>query len=282
MNANELVARIYDLAPAPRAALKLIGLLGHPSISNEDIVASLKCDNVLTAKLLKTCNSSFYGLSERVASVEQAVFVLGHQQIMQIVLSLAFNSLMTVPLHGYAIEKDELWRHSLVTALTCERLMKTGLPVESEPAIAFTSGLLHDIGKLALNDVLTPHYQKAIRLRINENGFSRIEAEHDAIGTDHAEVGACLLNAWNLPDDIVEAVGHHHAPEIRPRPRLSAVVHVADCLANTYGSTAGWDAMATRIAAVSDALDLTSERVEKLLATIHEAVDEVAHFEHLS
>jgi len=73
MNANDLIAKVKNLAPVSHAALNLVGLLDQPAISNEDIVHVLKFDNVLTAKLLRACNSPFFGLEEPVSSVEQAV-----------------------------------------------------------------------------------------------------------------------------------------------------------------------------------------------------------------
>jgi HD-like signal output (HDOD) protein len=100
MTANELIAQVKHLAPVSNAAMNLMGMLDRPGIGNEDVVQVLKFDNVLTAKLLRACNSPFYGLEEPVSSVEQAVFILGHQQILHIVLSIAFSSSMVTPLPG--------------------------------------------------------------------------------------------------------------------------------------------------------------------------------------
>ena len=113
MTATEIIHKVKNLPPVSQAALKLVNLLEQASISNDEIVAVIKCDNVLTAKLLRACNSPYFGLDDPVASVDQAVLLLGHQQILHIVLTLAFGSAMVVPLPGYAVEANELWRHSL-------------------------------------------------------------------------------------------------------------------------------------------------------------------------
>lgn len=273
MTASELVEKVKNLAPAPHTALKLVALLDRPAVDNEEIVQVLKFDNVLTAKLLRACNSPFYGFSEPVASVEQAVLILGHQQILRLLFAIAFNSTMSLPLPGYAGEAKELWRHSLVTALACETLANDELPVEAESAVAFTAGLLHDMGKLALNQVLEEGAQQAIRLRIREYGQSWSEAEQQVIGTDHAEVGALLLQKWKLPEEIVEAAANHHHPVCKPRPRLSSVVHSADCLAHLMGSTFGWEAFAVRVDDnVADALHLTPAKVEEFLVSAHSSL----------
>src|SRR5689334_15448869 len=101
MNSRELVARIKNLPPASQAATRLVNLLGQKTVSNEDLVEVLSCDSVLTAKLLRACNSPISGLMEPVSSVDQAVFILGHDQILQLVLSLGFGKTMAVRLTGY-------------------------------------------------------------------------------------------------------------------------------------------------------------------------------------
>jgi putative nucleotidyltransferase with HDIG domain len=279
MTPRELVGRVKNLPAVSHAALKLVSLLDQPAVSNEDVVEVLKYDNVLTAKLLRSCNSPYFGLEESVSSVEQAVFILGHQQILHVVLSLAFGGAMSTPLPGYGTEAKELWSHSLQTALAGEIVVRRGIPLDVEPAVAFTAGLLHDIGKLVFNHVLTPDVLASIRSRITEGGLARTEAEKEIIGTDHAEVGACLLEQWRLPETIIEAVAHHHAPVAAPKPRLSVVVHTANCLAHFVGSTPGWEGFAFRVdAAALSALNITPENLQDMMIPVHESAKKVEQF----
>jgi HD-like signal output (HDOD) protein len=169
MTAHELVAKVKNLPPVSQAALKLVNLLDQPAVSNSEVVLVLKCDNVLTAKLLRACNSPYFGLSEPISSVDQAVLILGHQQILHIVLTLAFGSAMVVPLPGYAVEAKELWRHSLITATAAEVLVDDLTELNVETPVAFTVGLLHDIGKLVLGQALTPDLQAAVRNRVERH-----------------------------------------------------------------------------------------------------------------
>jgi putative nucleotidyltransferase with HDIG domain len=279
MTAQELVAKVKNLPPVSYAALKLVNLLDQSAVSNDEVVQVLKCDNVLTAKLLRACNSPYFGLEEPVSSVDQAVFLLGHQQILHIVLTLAFGSAMVVPLPGYAVEANELWRHSLITATAAEIVAAEITDLNVEPAVAFTVGLLHDIGKLVLGQVLTPEYQAVIRHCIEQDKNFRVEAEKAVLGTDHSEVGACLLLDWRLPDEIVEAVGNHHHPLLEPRPRLSVVTHLANCIAHLAGSAPGWDGYAVRVDdRVITAFDLTGDKLENMVIAVRESFDRVDQF----
>ncbi len=246
MTASELIGKVKNLAPVSHSALKLVALLDQPAISNEDIVQVLKYDNVLTAKLLRACNSPYFGLEEPVASVEQAVLMLGHQQILHIALSIAFSSNMA-PLAGHAADANDLWQHSLLAALAAENMARSGNAVSFDPPIAFTAGLLHDIGKVVMNHVLTEDEETRIRTQTTQQQRTRSEAERAVVGVDHAEVGRCLLITWHLPEDIIEAVANHHRPACRPEPKLSAVVHAADALAHLVGANPGWDDFTARV-----------------------------------
>lgn len=277
--ANELVSHVKNLPPISQAALRLVSLLDQPTVSNDDVVAVLRYDNVLTAKLLRACNSPYFGLEEPVRSVDQAVLILGHQQILHIVLTLAFGGAMMTPLPGYAVESNELWQHSLTTAMAAEVIANEYPEFGAETSVAFTAGLLHDIGKLVLGQALTPDSQQAIRNLISRGQQSRVEAEYQVLGTDHAEVGANLLESWRVPGDIVEAVAHHHAPVLEPQPQLSVVTHVANCVAHLVGSAPGWDAFAVPVEpAIIEQFGFGPEKIEMLIVQVRDSFERVDQF----
>lgn len=276
MRAADLIAKVKTLTPISQAALNLVTLLDRPETDNEDVVRVLKFDNVLTAKLLRACNSPIFAFEDPISSVDQAVLILGHQQILRIALSISFSSTMSAPLPGYAAQAKELWRHSLTTALAAENLARNNNAIEVHHSVAFTAGLLHDIGKLVLSQVLTPDFQSAIRTRVTQGGFSRAEAEKEVVGADHAEVGMVLLQSWRLPEDIVEAVANHHHPISRPEPRLSSVVHAANGVAHLIGSDLGWEVFAVRIdAGAVAALGIDRGRLDELMIAAHDSMSQV-------
>ena len=231
-----MIAKVRNLPPVSSVALELARLLEQPDASNEDIVALLKQDGVLTAKLLRACNSPMLGLDGQVASVDQAVLMLGYRQIFQMVSALAFRSTLSAALPAYDLEKEALWQHSLVTSHAAQLATNECLDFQADESVAFTAGLLHDIGKLITSQFITPEVKMAMRLKI-AHGCSLVEAERCLLGADHAEVGAALLYIWRLPEFIVEAVGMHHRPAIKPVPRLSALASLANSLAHAADAT---------------------------------------------
>jgi putative nucleotidyltransferase with HDIG domain len=281
--AQQLVDRVKNLPPVSQAALKLVNLLELPEADNDEIVNAIKCDNILTAKLLRACNSPYFGLEEPVSSVDQAVLILGHQQILHIVLTLAFGSAMVVPLPGYAVEASELWRHSLIAASAGEIISVEATGISVEKPVAFTVGLLHDIGKLVMSQALTPDIQASVRHKIDQEKISRSEAEKAVLGTDHGEVGACLLKSWLLPDMIIEAAANHHNPVFEPMPKLSSVTHLANCLAHLAGSSPGWDGFAVRVnPQVITALGIEESRLEGMVVEVRASFDKVDQFMSMS
>lgn len=282
MKAQEIVGRVRNLPPVSQAALRLVTLLEQPAISNEEIVEVLKCDNVLTAKLLRACNSPFFGLEEPVASVDQAVFLLGHQQILHIVLSLAFGGAMSVVLPQHAVEAEDLWRHSVTAAQAAECVTGAGLSVDVEPSVAFTVGLLHDLGKLVLSLALSSEQMAEIRARVALAGMTRSEAEMDVVGTDHAEVGGELLRLWRLPDNLVQGVRYHHQPRLDSPCALSVVAHVANAVAHEARSDqCGIFGSARLDPAVRDRFGLDDSRLSDWIERLRSQFEQIEHLMHL-
>lgn len=275
MTPADIINKVKNLPPVSQAALKLVSLLEQASISNEDIEQVIKCDNVLTAKLLRACNSPYFGLAEPVSTVDQAVLLLGHEQILHIVLTLAFGATMNVTNPAYAAEAAELWQHSLVTASAADVVASELFVAKFETNLAFTVGLLHDIGKLAMSQALTDGQKEQIRLLIENEKVSRSVAEKKILGTDHSEVGAALLKSWRLPAEIVEAVANHHQPRIEPEPALSSITYIGNALAHRAVPMPGADPHAAEIAPeVAAALNFSEERLNELVETVRAASED--------
>ncbi len=211
-------------------ALKLPGLLSQPFVHSDEVVKILRCDSVLTAKLLRVCNSASVGMRAPVSSIDQAVLLLGHNTIFRMVCALGYGGTMGFCHNQASVKANGLWNHSLAAACTTEALAVIGSDYNFEPQVAFTAGLLHDIGKLVLDQLLTPQNRLTIENLVAHEAASRADAEKEVFGVDHSDVGACLLRNWHLPEIIVEAVANHHHPVSMPRPQLSSVVAVADKL----------------------------------------------------
>ena len=279
MTAIALVQKVKNLPTVSHAALKLISLLDKPSVDNDEIVQIIKYDNVLTAKLLRACNAPSFGLGESVSSVDQAVLILGHTQIFHIVMTLAFGSVMTVSTLPYTIEMNELWEHSLVTAMASQIVLDEVPELNSEANIAFTANLLHDIGKMVLAQTVKTEELSEIRDRISRKQISGTEAEKEVLELDHAEVGAALLQSWRLPENICEAVGNHHRPVITTRPPLSVEVHLANAVAHRAKPPPGQSIHDTLIADnVATGLKINEEKLAGMAKTFGESSEQMDRF----
>jgi putative nucleotidyltransferase with HDIG domain len=268
MTAHELVAKARNLPQVSGAALKLVNLLDEADDSKEAIDV-IKSDALLTAKLLRLCNSSTMALAEPVSSVDHAILLLGHNQVLNLVLSLAFGKTMTCPLPGYAMEANDLWRHAFLTATAGEAIVNRGFYSGVEPSVAFTAGLLHDMGKLVMAQAMTGEAYSTFQKHLANSGAHGVTAEREVTGTDHAEVGACLLHVWRLPDLIIEAVANHHKPVLKPEPHLSALTHVADRVAHLADAKSAVQNLELRDEEeVVQALDLTQEDRAELIQLV--------------
>ena len=163
MTATELINQVKDLPTVSETARKLTRLLSETDAHRDELIRTIRCDNVITAKLLRACNSAASGLGNSVGSVDQAVLLLGDNAIYRMVVTIGFGAAMGFTLPGQAVEANGLWGHSLSTGMGAEYLTEGEDYGDFQPSIAFTAGLLHDIGKLILNQVLTPKWRAEIR-----------------------------------------------------------------------------------------------------------------------
>ena len=265
MNTETLIGKAPQLqAPSP-TVVRLLTLLDNPEADFEEIIATVSRDAALSVKLLSVCNSTSFGLAQEVSSVDQAVLYLGYGEIHRLVMALNFGGPLGVELSGYDMDAGTLWQHSLVTALLTPRVVGQSKGSGLDTSIAYTAGLVHDIGKLVIGQSLDAASRERIHQLVEAGEGSLLVVEKAVIGCDHAEVGACLLRQWRLPEVIVEAVEHHHHPPVADGARLSAVVHVADALAHQTGASPGWGSFAIVFhEAVLTALHLTGADLEAL------------------
>jgi putative nucleotidyltransferase with HDIG domain len=273
MTADEIIARVKNLPMVSETARKLTTQLNQPDLHSHDIVETLRCDNVLTAKLLRVCNSAASGLTEPVLSVDQALFLLGYNMIFRIVCAISFGGALGAAAPGYDTELNGLWTHSLNTGLAAEHLADVESYGNFLPSTAFTAGLLHDLGKTVIGRILTPKDRMEIRTKMAEESISRVEAEKAVLGADHCEVGACLLKKWFLPELIVDAVADHHSPVLRPSIQLSAVVYLANGAVHLSGVSPGWPAQAEQIKTnLAETLGMKMEKVEQIVSGVEGAM----------
>jgi len=229
---RRILTQVKAFPGMPATAARLLPLLQNPDSSASKIEDILRYDPGLTANILKLTNSAYFGLSSRVSSVRQAVMLLGWKRLMQLVMTMCMSALMKKSIPGYDLPRGELWRHSIAVSVAADLLVKS-LSVSDADEV-FTAALLHDIGKLILGDYVQDDLEN-IEVMVDK-GISFEVAEFIVLGTNHAHIGARILQSWALPQELVNAVSWHHDPESCDKYcLLSDVVHVANVVGRRVG-----------------------------------------------
>lgn len=224
----------------PGAAVKLLLLMDDPDINVAQIEAILGQDPGLMANILKLANSAYFGMPAKVGSIKQAVLILGLKRLVQIVIASCVSAIMDKPVLGYDLPPGALWYHSIGVSVAAEGLMKE-LKINAAEEI-FTAALLHDVGKLVVGGLIDNDFKK-MKKSLSQ-GMSFEEAEIVALGTNHAEVGAQILQQWSLPPVIVNAVRWHHSPESADSAdTMLDIIHVANVLCLMIGVGVGRDGL---------------------------------------
>lgn len=226
----ELVRGVEGLVTLSHVFVRINQLIDSPDSSMADIAKAVSQDPSFTVRLLRVANSSFYGFSSSIDTVDKAVSVIGTGRIRSLALSMSVASSFA-GLPNDLVSMDNFWRHSLYCAVIARILARRA--GKCDPEAVFTAGLLHDVGELVIFNRL-PEQAKEALLRVLDSvdDLPVFEAERQAMGFDHAQVGAELARQWNLPPMLTECIGFHHAiDEAQDYPREVALVHLANILA---------------------------------------------------
>lgn len=229
---KKLISRMDSLPSLPSLFLEIMREVESPYSSMHKIGEIISRDIGMTAKILQLVNSAFFGFRRHIASPAEAAELLGLETIKALVLSVKIFSQFDKS--GMKIfNADRIWGHSLATGIFARTIAAAENQERTVIDDAFMAGLLHDTGKLVLAANLSQQYQEAQTLS-RQHGSPIQEAEKQAFGVTHAEVGAYLLSLWGLPFPIVEAIAYHHHPGGCPQKEMGvlAAIHVANSLEN--------------------------------------------------
>ena len=203
--------------------------LASPQCNLGTVAEAIEKDPDLTARLLRLGNSSFYGFSSRLATVSEAIGLIGIQQVQDlIVASSIVEQFAGVP--ADFVNMESFWRHSLACGIGARVLaMERRIPKADK---FFVAGLLHDVGRLVLFSQSPTATQVIFETCRREKLLLR-EAEYRVLGYDHQAVGEALMRHWQYPVNLIQAVAYHHQPAAcKVAPDEAAVVHVSDHLVN--------------------------------------------------
>jgi HD-like signal output (HDOD) protein len=231
---DELVEEIAELRPLPAVATSILRLTEHDRFSAHELASAISADQALSAKLLRLSNSAYYGFPRQIGTVRDAVVLLGFRTVRSTTLASCVIGTLSGANH---LNYEEFWHFSVSTGMLAEMLARTeGVHQDT----AFTAGILHNIGLLAL-DQHHPELLEAALEHSVEHGVTRHEAELAVLGYTDAELGGALAEAWSFPEELAAAIRDHALPLVTlPDPRsLTAFVLRARLLVRSHGVADG-------------------------------------------
>jgi putative nucleotidyltransferase with HDIG domain len=257
----DVVRQIRDLPSLSAVVVELMSSIDNEETDVRALGQKIALDQALTAKTLRLANSSFYGMSTKVTTIDQAISVLGFHSIRTLVTACAVTSSFSAS--DSRVDFQAFWRHSVACAV-CAKLLASHLKLN--PAAAFTAGLLHDIGTLILANQLPEPYARMLAHRA-EHDCTIVLAEQAVFGFDHAAAGAALCAYWKFPVLIQDAVAQHHQADGGGAPTLALAVHAANTIAHALDLSEQEDDLAPPMShAVYAALALSDSQWDELLA----------------
>jgi len=259
------------LEPLPTSVTRLAALVvdGPPELA--DIVEIVQYDQAMTAVLLRSANSSWSASRTEITSVKDAVVRLGAGPVLSLALGVNVRARLDHAVPEYGLGEGDLWRHSVAASLAAELLAKRA--TLRPPAETPTAALLHDIGKLVMSRFVDPIDLRAITAA-REAGATRIAAEIEVLGVDHAELGGLIAQSWDLPESLVVGITHHHAPERVGEP-IAYGVHLADVIAKAAGAGPDDNAELETFAHAMGELGLTADAYDEVTGLVSDRLAEV-------
>jgi len=224
---EDIVREVKHLPSAPKVLPRLKELLSDGNSAMHDIVAFIRLDPGIAARVLQMANSAYFSKGVRCLAVDEAVNRVGYDQVYELVSVAVASQVLVRPLDVYGVEADELWKMSVACALAAEALAdRTG----QDRSVAYTIGLLHCVGMVAIDEWALRNSRP---LALKHAGFPReaVESERAVLGFTQAETGEALLKHWEFPNNISAPVRWQYAPRAAAgEVRMACLLHAAKWL----------------------------------------------------
>jgi putative nucleotidyltransferase with HDIG domain len=262
---REIEQALRALVPLSSAAQALIGIASDPNHKASELIRAIERDAHLTIRVIEIANSSAFAPSSPIESVDRAVRMLGERAVVAAALEIGAEWLHA-PMRGYGAQA-RLFEDGLKTAVAAAQVARRVREDDLAP-VAYTAGLLHDVGKVVLSAFLEPRLQAMLEAHAADPTGDWLAIERSVVGTTHCEVGAQVALQFKLPAALGAAIAHHHDPSAaEPKHRrLVEIIHVADVVQAMLGGSDSVDALAYRLdPAVLTALELDDETFGEIL-----------------
>jgi HD-like signal output (HDOD) protein len=238
MQVRERVKSIETMPSVPQVFLPLLDMLNLPPdlVKLDEVVKLVSYDNTIAAQCLRIASSPLFGLAKSPDTIKAAVISLGLRRVQTILLTCCMGK--AFPAKNWALDPIVFWRHSLGCAMVCRKFSEKLRAEDNEKA--YMAGLMHDIGFLVNCMVFAKEFAPAVKFAL-EQQVPFDNAERTLMGFTHCDSGRALADLWNLSDDMIQVIAHHHDPERSTSARpLVALVHLSDLLCRMRGLGYGY------------------------------------------
>lgn len=225
---DDIVSSIRSVPVAPEVLPKLQARLMNVDTDVHDLTDLIKLDSGLTSSILRVSNSAYYGRDSQISDVAESITLIGYQETLRMVARCSYSTVMKEPLKAYGIPGQQLWCEAVISAIAMEKLCeRTG----AESAEGYVSGLLHAIGRVAINDFIVRSGRLVSPPPLG-NAQAMAEWEVKASGFHSGLVGGAMLRKWRFAKDTIEAVERQYATTLRPdEPMLCCLLPLAVAMA---------------------------------------------------
>lgn len=224
---------IDKLQPIPQTALKILRMVQSSNYHTDDIVKELSTDQVLSGQTLKMCNSVLFSGTQKIDTLKNAVLILGESYLLKSLITAAVDTYYNRRgSSSYSLCKGGLFFHAVSTALAAEKIAQ--ITKKADPNLANTAGLMHDIGKVVLDQLLSDSYPLFFR---NLKTKTALETEKKIIGLTHCDSGKYLAKKWKFSDALSDVVEFHHSPEkAQNNKEIVSIIFLADFLMSRFNT----------------------------------------------
>lgn len=269
------IEQIENLPTLPEVANKLLKIINDPTTTAVDVANLISRDLSLTSKVLRLANSAFYGIPRTVTTVQNAVVILGLKVINTMVFSITVVKMFPGDGRNELFSRKKFWAHALACAVLARQLaLRMRKFTLFDPEECFCAGLIHDIGRVVLDQFFHENFVKAIQMAMDRK-IPLTQAESEVFGFNHSDVGDWLTSRWELPQDIrVPIVAHHNPSKTEYGREITTLVHLADSLCYEIGhGLPRLDVRPPVEAALIDQLGFTPEDIEAVKAGAAEEIE---------
>lgn len=210
MSQIAIVSRLEEIDQLPTLPMVLRQVqkvMKNPNSNMAQIAAVIAKDQALASRTIRLVNSAFYGMRNRVTSVHQAIVILGLTTVINLMLGLSVIKIFADSEKKQGFDHDAFWEHAFATAILARELGKKAS--NPEPDDCFIAGLLHDFGRLVLEQFFHDEFMIAVNKARDEN-LPLSLAEHQCFGGSHAVIAGFLARRWQLPEVLTACIQFHH------------------------------------------------------------------------